>query len=179
MSDMVPGSPHRPLVVAVGNRFRTDDGVAGVVLDALGELPAVVARADLAELDGEPTHLIDLWSGRDHVVVVDAVRVAGVERGRVLVLRGDDAFDPTTVARWHSGVSGHSAGLAEALGLAAVLERIPGSLCIVGVVVGTTDHGTELSRAVAAGVPAAVAEVLAELGIDTSDEHGGVIDVSV
>ena len=49
----------RPLVVAVGNRFRSDDGVAGVVLDRLAAMAVVTERADLVELDGEPARLVE------------------------------------------------------------------------------------------------------------------------
>ena len=153
----------RPLVLGVGNRFRGDDGVGPAVLDALAGRPAAVAVADLRELDGEPTRLLDAWDGRRRVVVVDAVRSGTATpdggAGRLVVLAGAEAVDPERVARWRAGVSGHSAGLAEAIRLATVLGRLPDELCIVGVEVAGVDEGPGLSPAVAAAVGAAADEV--------------------
>lgn len=164
----VPPRPkrlRRSLVIAVGNRFRGDDGVAGAVLDVLAQLPGVTAATDLVELDGEPTRLVDAWSGRARVVVVDAVHAPQRAPGELVVLSGDEAVSADTVARWTSGVSGHSAGLSEALRLGSVLGRMPDDLCIVGVVVASVGHGTQLSTEVAAAVPAATRAVTDYLGL--------------
>lgn len=160
-----PDRSDRPLVIAVGNRFRGDDGVAGAVLDALAGRPAVTAATDLVELDGEPTRLVDAWADRAKVVVVDAVHAPQRAPGELVVLSGDEDVSADTVARWTSGVSGHSAGLSEALRLGSVLERMPDDLCIVGVVVASVGHGTQLSTEVAAAVPAAARAVTDYLGL--------------
>jgi hydrogenase maturation protease len=171
--------PTRPLVIAVGNRFRGDDGVAGAVLDALAAMAGVPDRADLMELDGEPTRLVDAWEARLRVAVVDAVRAPDRLPGELVVLSGSEALDPVSVARWSCGVSGHSAGLAEALRLASVMQRLPAELCVVGVVAASIEHGTELTKPVAAAVPGAVAAVIELLGLSVVTERGGAGHVSV
>lgn len=160
-----PADGERSLVIAVGNRFRSDDGVAAVVLDRLALNEAAVERTDLVELDGEPTRLLDAWENRPRVVVIDAVQAPDLPPGELVLLRGSEALDPMSVARWNSGVSGHSAGLAEALRLGSVMDRLPGELSVVGVVAASVDHGTDLSGPVAAAVPAAVEAVVGILGL--------------
>lgn len=181
MTGASPDATHgvaRPLVLGVGNRFRGDDGVGPAVLDALAGRRAAVAAADLRELDGEPTRLLDAWAGRRRVVVVDAVRsdpaAPDGAAGRLVVLAGADAVDPERVARWRAGVSGHSAGLAEAIRLAAVLGRLPEELCIVGVEVAGADEGPGLSPAVAAAVGAAADEVCRRVGAREAGDGDGV-----
>ncbi len=157
---MTGNDRRRPLVIGIGNRYRSDDGIGAAVLDVLADTARASAGADLIELDGEPTRLIDAWSARRLVIVIDAVVAEDAAPGEVIVLRGHDAIDPDRVARWHVGVSGHSAGLAEALRLATVLQQVPADLCIVGVVVESVSEGTALSAPVAAAVPCAVDAVL-------------------
>ena len=168
-----PADRRRPLVIAIGNRFRTDDGVGGAVLDALGDDPRVTGAVELLELDGEPARLVDAWAGRDRVAVIDALRVAGRAPGEVVVLGGADATDPTTVAGWHAGVSGHGAGLAEALRLGSTLDRLPGELSVVGVVASSVAHGTALTPAVADAVVTARDAVIGRLDLSTIAGGGG------
>jgi hydrogenase maturation protease len=171
--------PTRPLVIGVGNRFRGDDGVAGVVLDTLAAMVGVVERADLIELDGEPTRLVDAWEDRMRVAVVDAVHAPDMSPGELVVLSGSDALDPVSVARWSCGVSGHSAGLGEALRLGSVMQRLPAELCVVGVVAASLEYGTELTQPVAAAVPGAVAAVIERLGLSVGTEREGLDHVPV
>lgn len=171
--------PNRPLMVAVGNRFRGDDGVAAVVLDRLAAMAVVTEWADLVELDGEPTRLVDVWGNRARVVVIDAVHAPEVSPGELVVLSGSEALDPVAVARWRCSVSGHSAGLGEALRLGTVMERLPAELCVVGVVVESVEYGTELTPAVAAAVPVAAAAVIELFGLSAGTERGGVGHVPV
>lgn len=151
----------RPLVIAIGNRYRRDDGVAAAVLDALAASPDPPA-ADLLELDGEPTRVVDAWAQRSSVVLVDAVSDSGREAGEVVLMQASDA---AAVAGRHSMVSGHSAGLAEAMALGEVLERMPAQLTLVGVVGSDFGEGPGLSPAARGAVDTAVAgvrDVLAE-----------------
>ena len=90
-----------------------------------------------------------------------------------MVLAGADAVDPERVARWRPGVSGHSAGLAEAIRLATVLGRLPAELCIVGVEVDGADEGPGLSSAVAAAVGAAADEVCRRVGVAEAGDGVG------
>ncbi len=152
-------APGRALVIGVGNRFRGDDGVGAAVLDALGEIEATAAGLDLLELDGEPTRLVDAWHARPSVIVVDAVLTDDVEPGGLVVLEGESALDPDRVGHWSAGVSGHSAGLGEALRLAAVLDRLPAELVVLGVAANDFGDGPGLSGPVQRAVDDVVAEI--------------------
>jgi hydrogenase maturation protease len=160
------GAVSKPLVIGIGNRFRRDDGVAGAVLDALDPRAGVVGPAgtdetdaagfDVSELDGEPTRVVDAWAQRRLVVVVDALLDPARRPGEVVTMQADHA---TAVAGWTTAVSGHSAGLAEAMRLGEVLDRMPAELVVVGVVGADFGEGPGLSAEVAGAVEVAASAV--------------------
>ena len=147
----------RPLVIAIGNPFRRDDGVGAAVVEHLRATGAVAYALDLLELDGEPTRLVDAWDGRPHVVVVDAVVDPRRAPGEVVAVRVREGGRPTgdAPAGGATGVSSHSAGIAVAVRLGEVLGRMPVALTVVGVVGGDFGDGPGLSPPVAAAIPAA------------------------
>lgn len=144
----------RAVVIGVGNEYRRDDGVGPAVLAELTRraLPGL----DLVLSDGEPTHLLDAWTGRPLAVVVDAVLCEPSAPGRLhrTVLAGDV---PVTAA------STHGLGIPDAVQLAQVLDRAPARLVVLAVEAADLGFGVGLSTAVAAAVPAVVDAVLAEL----------------
>jgi hydrogenase maturation protease len=164
-------------VVAIGNRFRRDDGVAPAVLEelhrrgrtAFGISVGVDPLVELVELDGEPTRLMDAWERRSCAVVLDAVHDPVRLPGEVVVIDGWEEL-----ARWDAGCSSHSGGLAEALHLGRALRRLPGRVVVVGVVVGDVGDGPGLSEAVRAAVPLAADAAVAAVGAGApvGGEHG-------
>ena len=149
----------RPLVVGLGSPDRGDDAVGPVVGRALAahHLPGVdvVAHED-------PTDLVELWSGRELVVVVDAVR-SGSEPGTLVVVETGAGGERLPESAWgRTGRGGtHAFGLASAVELARALRRLPRRVVLVGVEARSFDHGAPLSAPVAAAVPAALEAVLA------------------
>jgi hydrogenase maturation protease len=149
------------LVVGVGNRVRRDDGVGPEVADRVR-----LARPDLdvVELSGDASSMIELWSGRGVVVVVDAVRTgapAGTCHRWRLRAGGWDAPLPP------SRLSSHLVGVREAIDLATALDRLPPELVVVGVEVADLGVGEGLSGAVTAAIDGAV-----ELVLESVDESG-------
>jgi hydrogenase maturation protease len=146
------------VVIGAGNPMRSDDGAGPAVVEAL--------RAEGIEaiaLDGEPTRLLDAWDGVDLAVVVDAA--VGIEPGRVCSI--ELVRDGTVVARpgRPGGAGGtHGAGVAEAVALGEVLDRLPGRLVVCTVGAADVGHGADLSPAVAAALPELVAAVRAAAG---------------
>jgi hydrogenase maturation protease len=139
----------RLVVIGVGNPWRRDDGVGPTVVDALrGRFPGV----RLAVCDGEPTTLIDLWSGADLAVVVDAAR--GVAGGAGTIHRlgrcGRTLGGP---------VGTHAVDLGDAVALARALDRLPAALLLYAVQVEDVRPGFGLSPAVAAAVHRLAAEL--------------------
>lgn len=139
-------------VIALGNRYRHDDGAG----------PVVAARAvEEGGLDAGPltpadaSDLVDGWDGCDLAIVVDATR-SGAPAGTVRRTEfGEGAGAPGPVA-----ASTHALGLAAALRLSRALGSGPRRVVVVGVEGADFGPGEGLSPAVAEAVPAAVAVVV-------------------
>jgi hydrogenase maturation protease len=156
----VSGPGRGPLVViGVGNEFRRDDGAGPAVVDRLRGL--VPSGVDLVITDGEPSRLIEAWTGAALAIVVDAVRVSGPQPTRPghvhrLVLDRTGA-GPT------GGASSHGLGLGEAVALALALDRMPGRLIVHAIEAGDLTLGAGLTPAVAAAVGTVASAVLSDL----------------
>jgi hydrogenase maturation protease len=143
-----------PLVVGVGNRVRRDDGIGPAVADRVRD---VRPDLDVSDVSGDASRLLDLWAGRDVVVVVDAVRtgapVGTCHRWRLLESGWDVPPPP-------SRLSSHLVGVREAVDLATALDRLPPVLVVVGVEVADLEVGEGLSEDVTAAIDGAVRLVL-------------------
>ena len=144
-------------MIGVGTR-QGDDAAGLAVADLLSRqpLPAGVSVA-LCERPG--ADLIDEMEGTDAVVIVDGTR-SGRSPGTVRRVR------PEEIAAG-SALSTHAMGVREALGLAEALGRRPARVEIVGIEAGDAREG-ELSAAVRASLPLAVASVRAAIDEITS-----------
>ncbi|WP_067857062.1 hydrogenase maturation protease [Nocardia shimofusensis] len=145
----------RAAVVAVGNEYRSDDGIGPNVAREIAELdlPGVVVSV----CDGEPAGLLDAWTDADLAVVIDAVLCEPSTPGRIW---------RTTVDALPEGTyptSSHALGIPDALLLGRALDRVPRELVVLAVEAASLDLGVGLSAPVAAAVPQAVRMVLTEL----------------
>jgi hydrogenase maturation protease len=122
------------IVIGVGNELRRDDGAGPAVVDALRSRS--LRGATLTVSDGEPSRLIDLWTGADLAVVVDAVPSAD-EPGRVRELGAVRGAEP--------GTGSHDLGLGVATGLGETLGRMPATLRIYLIEGADFGFGTGLS----------------------------------
>lgn len=148
------------LLVALGSPDRGDDGVGAAVARLVqARCPSVhvVACAD-------PTALIETWAGHDPVVVVDAVR-SGAVAGTVHRLEVGAGTPPLPASSWTGSGRGstHALGLATAVELARVLQRLPARLTLVGVEASGFDHGAPLTSEVAAAIEEAAGAALTAL----------------
>jgi hydrogenase maturation protease len=159
------------LVVGLGSPDRGDDAVGGHVARAVAAL--AMPQVEVVEHE-DPTDLIELWSGRDPVVVVDAVW-SGAAPGTLHIIETGAGRDPLAPSAWVlTGRGGtHAFGLAAAVELARVLRRLPRHLVLVGVEAEVFEHGASLSPAVAAGVPAAVRAVVELVRPSPADAPAG------
>ena len=149
------------IIIGVGNPMRRDDGVGAAVIAQL-EQAELIRNGDAVELvllDGEPARLIEAWRGRRRAIVIDAAR-AGVDAGRIH--RVDVAVEP--LPDWTTSGSSHSAGIAEAVALAKVLDSLPDELVVFGIEPADLSLGEGLSPAVEAALPALVELVIDEAG---------------
>ncbi|HEU4421344.1 MAG TPA: hydrogenase maturation protease [Pilimelia sp.] len=155
---MTPDERGRRVVVGVGNEYRRDDGFGPTVVARLAQLrqaDTTLSTVDLAVSDGEPSRLIDLWTGADLTVVVDAVRDGSDHGGHryelVLDEPGGLADDRTA--------SSHGISLGSTVELARALGRLPRRLVVLAVSGSEFGFGTGLTPEVAAAVDPVVARV--------------------
>ena len=140
------------VVIGVGNEFRRDDAIGPAVIEQLRNmcLPGI----GLATCDGEPTRLIELWSGAETAVVVDAVRIEPASPGRIHRISGQH---PAASTRGIANT--HGIGLGDAVCLARAIDQMPGRLLLYAVEVADTDFGIGMCP----GVTAAAAIVAGEI----------------
>jgi hydrogenase maturation protease len=158
-----PGTERRRVVViGVGNEFRRDDGIGPEVVSRLrGRAPDGVR---LMVSDGDPTRMIEAWTGAALAVVVDTVLADPPPAspspfpGRLHRIVVDRAAD----AGAHP-VSSHGLGLGESIALARALDRMPDRLIVHAVEAADVGYGTGLTPAVAAAADTLAAAVLRDL----------------
>lgn len=156
--------PHRtrdpsalPLVIGIGGSGRRDDlaglAVARELAARLGGLATVET-----DLSGGPG-LIDRWSGRGLVILVDAVRT-GSPPGtivRIDLLGTERRSGPASATSSHGLDVGHAVALASAIG------RLPSALLLYGIEAGAIGPGPDLTPEVGAAVEVAADRISAEL----------------
>ncbi|GIF02056.1 hydrogenase maturation protease [Paractinoplanes rishiriensis] len=148
----------RRVVIGVGNDYRRDDGVGPRLVAALTALPDL-ADVELFTSDGEPSRMLDLWSGAELAVVVDTLRAPGRPAGTWFEVDLGTAVLPEPAA-----AGTHGAGLGTAVRLGEVLDRLPRRLVVLVVCGAEFGFGVGLSAPVqAALVP--VSERVRELVI--------------
>ena len=144
------------LVMAVGNILRQDDGFADAVLKRLEgmELPADV---ELFDAGTSAIDLMDVFNGRDQLVVIDAVR-GGQAPGTLY------RFSPEEVEAQALPMNSlHQVGLIETLRLGELVDCKPKATVVIGVQPEATGLGIGLTPKVAAAIDQAVALVLREI----------------
>lgn len=151
--------PGKLVFVALGQEFRSDDGLGLVVGRALEKSllhSEIRTCCTVCYLSGDVSGVLDLWAGQD-AVVIDAIddRQAHsgqliarevVEAGRLL----PDFLEWQKVTR----TSTHGLDLSEALQLSELLGKMPDRLRIVGAIGHSFEHGVGLSEPVKNSVPA-------------------------
>jgi hydrogenase maturation protease len=141
-------------VIGVGNTDRGDDGAGLLVARRLKTLvPSTVAVIESAN-DG--MRLIELWTNKDFVFVIDALDRDG-EPGAIH--RFDAAIAPLPIRSF--GASTHSFGVAEGIELARRLGRLPKRLTVYGIAGKHFERGALPSPGVQSAV-AYVAQAIAQ-----------------
>jgi hydrogenase maturation protease len=144
------------VVIGVGNEFRRDDGAGLAVVTSLRD--RVPPGVELVLTDGEPTRLIEAWTGAALAVVVDAVRADPPRPGRVHRFVLDRPLTGATRT-----ASSHGFGLDDAIRLALALDRMPGRLIVHAIEAADLTQGTGLTPPVAAAVDEVAGAVLSDL----------------
>ena len=146
------------LVVGLGNPLRGDDGAGLEVARRVRERGSGDG-IEVGELCGDPTELLDLWLGREAVVLVDSMR-SGASPGTIR--RFDASRVPLPARQRHGRSSTHAAGPAETIELARALGALPARVIVYAVEGSRYGPGTPLSDQLAAIVPRLSKRVLSE-----------------
>ena len=148
----------RCVVIGVGNEFRRDDGFGPAVIAKLAELRStgpLPSTVDLAVSDGEPARLIDLWTGADLAVVIDAVRDGQDHGGH----RYELVLNELTGLAEGRSASSHGISLGSTVELGRALGRLPRRLVVLAVGGREFSFGTGLTPEVTAAVDPVVQRV--------------------
>jgi hydrogenase maturation protease len=144
------------VVIGVGNEYRRDDGAGLAVVARLRD--RVPPGVELVLTDGEPTRLIEAWTGAALAVVVDAVRADPPRPGRAHRFVLDRPLAGATRT-----ASSHGFGLDDAIRLALALDRMPGRLIVHAIEAADLGQGTGLAPPVAAAADEVAGAVLSDL----------------
>ncbi len=144
------------LIIGIGTELYGDDAAGLAVIRSLRsiELPPLVK---IVEFSGDGASLINLWEDEVRVILIDCVSAQTLP-GTVVAI---DLLHGTLPPHWRP--STHSFGLAEAVGLARVMGRLPSSLTLYGIQGRTHEHGHGLSPEVRVAVEKVAAMIELEL----------------
>lgn len=141
-----------PVVIGVGNPYRRDDAIGPRLAEEIEQLDLPWVRVVYS--DGEPTGLIEAWTGVPLAIIVDAARHNPRSAGTIY---------RSTVDGMRPGGGTHGLGIPEAVLLGEALDRLPDRLVVLAVEAADLTLGTGLSPAVTAALPELRRFVLAEL----------------
>lgn len=145
----------RVLILGLGNTVLSDDGVGVFAARAIAE-EARALGIDVAEAEVAGFALIDLLSGYDAAVVIDAVRLPGLAPGQTVIVDAE-SMPPSLHL-----VAGHQVDLPTALVLGReVGADVPDTVQVIGVqVLDDTTFSEEPTPEIAAAIPAAARTAL-------------------
>lgn len=144
----------KPLVIAIGNRWRGDDGVAEMALECLQHDYPDAFEFQVSQ--GEASTLMELWKYRDDVRAIDALSSGLYPIGSVHV------FEPLkqTLPADIFNISSHGFGLFEAIQLSEALDCLPKNLRLVCVEANNFSMGIGVSPKVRQALGKIIAETI-------------------
>jgi hydrogenase maturation protease len=156
---MTGGRGERTLVLGLGNPILSDDRVGLEIVREVAKRTEADRGVDVVEADNAGLDLLDLISGYARVVLVDAIRSAGVRPGSVVRL------SPAQLPLTRRLAAIHEVGVATALELGRRLgHELPTEVVIYAVGVDNDrEFGERMSPSVAGAVPVAATRILEEL----------------
>jgi len=144
------------LVIGIGDETLGDDAIGPTVAQQLESyMPKEVS---IKRLSGEALGLIAAWENASKAIVLDAVKT-GASPGTI------HRFEPlnSTPFPVSHAPSSHQFGIAEAVEMGRVLDRLPQTLVIFGVEAEGFERGDPMSPKVRAAVPILQRRVIEEI----------------
>ena len=149
------------LVIGIGNEFRRDDAAGLLVVHALRAGPLRSRKdVELQEHHGEATALIESWSGRERVIVVDAAVQPNATPGTVVQFSERESSPPWDV---ELRTSSHALSVVQAVQLAREMKRLPKELRIYCIIGADFSRGTTPSDAVLGAIPIVALQIAAAI----------------
>ncbi|HYA23348.1 MAG TPA: hydrogenase maturation protease [Terriglobales bacterium] len=145
------------LIGGIGNVLLGDDGVGPYIARLLTAYYQFEEGVEVVDLGTPALDLIDQISGKDAVILIDCINV-DAPPGTVLLYHQADIMRNCPAVR----MDPHSPALVETLLAADLFGVAPRDLLLVGIVGESYESGCDLSEAVNASIPQAIAEVLGE-----------------
>jgi hydrogenase maturation protease len=144
-------------VLGIGNILLEDEGLGIRALELLQR--GHVLPPGVETLDGGTTGmgLLDDISGREHLIVLDAVQT-GEPPGTLVVMRGD-----RVPVYFGLRITPHQLGLSDVLATLELSGEQPGSVTVLGLVPHSLDMSLELSAAIQERLGSLVEASVAEL----------------
>ena len=145
------------LVLGIGNLLLQDEAVGVRVIQELEQRYRIPPEVELLDGGTSGMDLLDQMAGREHLLVVDAVRT-GAAPGTIAQLVDDEV-----PAFFRLRVSPHEIGLCDVLAALRLTGETPGSISLIGVVPASTELSLELSPTITAQLDPLLAAVIAKL----------------
>lgn len=166
------------LVMGVGNPLMCDEGVGPRVAELLASGFSFPDNVEVVDAGTIGFSILDLFMGRDHVIVIDAVKDTGHPAGTVVILT------PEEIGANQVMHSLHDTRLVDVLQAAAMTGHTPQTICVGVQVESLAEWVVELTPACAEAIPiaaAAVLDKLRSLGVEptpirTDDTHAKIIE---
>ncbi len=147
------------LIGGIGNVLLGDDGVGPYVVRLLNSQYAFENGVELIDLGTPALDLIDQFSGKDAVILIDCIQSDDAGPGSVQLYRKDDLIRHRPQVR----MDPHSPALVENLLSADLFGLSPRELLLVGIVGENYAPGCSLSPKVSATILEVFQEILREL----------------
>jgi hydrogenase maturation protease len=155
------------LILGLGNLLLSDEGVGVHTVNALAQRFQMPEGIEILDGGTSGMDLLDTISGRDHLIVCDAIR-SDERPGSVHRIDGE-----SIAAFFATHISPHQLGLSEVLANLELLGERPQHVTIIGVVPADLSLGTELSAAGREGMEKSIDLIfddLAAIGVRFTNE---------
>ena len=154
-----------PMIIGIGNEYRSDDAVGLIVARRLRECLADTVK--VLEQSGDGAALMETWRGVETVIIIDAM-LSGVMPGTIH--RFDASSQPIPKSSFRC--STHAFSVAEAIDLSRALGNLPRRLVVYGIEGKNFDAGVGLSVEVEKASGEAIRQALAEAQAELTGMQG-------
>lgn len=114
------------LILGIGNKYRSDDGAGIACAEIIKK--SKIENFDVKFIDGEGTGIMEEWNGYDKVIIIDAVKKEG-SSGKIHEINANEEILESDFFHYSS----HAFGLAEAINVSKVMNKLPELLIVYGI----------------------------------------------